>query len=168
MTVCQNRQFGPTLQANNNVYQCTNVNGQKQWVYQSSSKCDDGKGTCSETGQCIAAERCDHKTFEARCEGNLAISCVQDKVKIMDCNASSTPMSCYTASNIAGCSRVELHCDYEGQILSNACFESKKTNQGHARSYVCSLDESGGLVPVFNGIGRCEKGCNADKTACAE
>lgn len=167
MTICQNSKQGSMSSAKVNTYQCTKIGGQNQWVHTASAPCDNGRGTCSETGQCIAAERCDRKTFTARCEGNLAISCVQDQVRIVDCNAKPTPMTCFTTTTAAGCSKVELNCDYEGQIISNACFQSKQSDHGMTRDYVCTLDESGNLVPIYNGMGRCENGCNADKTGCA-
>lgn len=167
LQICQNKN-DKSSSATNNTYRCTSVNGKRQWIFESASKCDNGMGTCSEDGKCIPAESCDKQSFEPRCENNVAFQCVRDSVKKTDCSQSKTPKYCYATDRIAACSDVELVCKTEGQILTNKCMQNKSADKAWEQQFICVSDGPGKLKPIYYNKARCDKGCNAEKTGCAK
>lgn len=165
--ICRNKS-NKLSSATNNTYRCTSVNGTRQWIFESESKCDNGMGTCSEDGQCIPAESCNNQSFEPRCENNVAFKCINDSVKKIDCSQFQTPKYCYTTDRSAACSDVELVCQTEGQILTNGCMATKSGDKAWERQFICVSDGPGKLKPTFYTQARCDKGCNAEKTGCAK
>ncbi len=69
----------------------------------STEKCDGGYGTCSESGECIPTEACDTQTFQSRCDGNIALTCVGNKIKHTYCYLYNSPHECTIIDDIAQC-----------------------------------------------------------------
>ncbi len=122
------------------------------------------EGYCSEQGECVSAPECQAKSFVSRCEGNTALKCVQSKEKAYRCDLSNSSNICDVVDGTATCYGESDICLVEGEEKVSSC------NSEHSKEYlrVCKKAESGRLYWQANGNRDCPKGCNADKTACAE
>ena len=146
------------------TYTCTEKDGAKVFTLTSSDKCDDGHGTCSDSGQCIPAEDCDTKSFTSKCENGIAVNCTAKKVRYNHCNLSTSSTICAVVNDKASCYSNSDICSTEGEEIVSLC--NAKTNKESLKK--CTQGSDGNLYYVSNGTRECPNGCNSEGTKCAE
>lgn len=145
------------------TYTCqANASGQKQLVLTQSDKCDNGYGSCSETGECIPAEACESKTFTSRCEDNVALTCVGKKIKHTYCENQSTPATCAVINGKASCYEEADKCTTPGEEIIVRC----NASSGKLSLSICTESADGQYYYISFGTRACENGCNATGTNC--
>lgn len=154
-----------TATAYTDTYTCVeDAQGKKILKLTSTEKCDDGSGTCSETGECIPAETCEKKSFTSRCEGNVALTCALKKVKRYYCDLYSSPSTCAVVDDTAKCFAAEDVCTTEGEEIITRC----STSSNKIFLSKCTTGSDGKLYYISAGSRECPNGCNAEGTDCAD
>ena len=143
---------------------CPAANGMNILKRIATEECDGGFGICSDNGECIPAEECDAESYISRCDGNTALTCVNNKVRHSYCDRYDSPAICAVVANKAQCFEETDVCHVEGKMIATSCDESTK----QISISKCTASADGKYYYVSSGFRNCPNGCNEKGTNCAD
>ena len=160
-TTCQKTASGITYLR---TYKCTRSSDGRlfypqQW--ESSEKCYDGYGVCSEDGQCKEPISC-IDGYETHCEGNTLYKCNKNRLLSSDCTSYTIARVCSVIDETPRCLSPEKACESEGHELVDSC----NTKIGKEAISTCKRAENGNLYYISSGTRTCLNGCNQEASAC--